>query len=218
MSRVWHQNSFGGGLGQQTNPAYALFLETCNLQAFKGDYLSTTPRSQQYDLRYSNVLNSNKTIQLDSKLFQFDGTGYLDIPLPTPVGSTRRSPFIVSSQVGNHIVDEFGIPAISSTFDSCDYANADISYSTVRSNIQDELTPILENECLLASEINGTFKSYMLPIGTKFTYNVISYPTKTFIMLDNRSDYKNGTQDAILYSVAFSDPTGKTSQLTVKTS
>lgn len=219
MSRVWHQTTFGGGNNELISPAYALFMETCNLQAFKGEYLSTTPKTQQYDLSYSNVLNSNKTIQLDSKLFQFDGTAYLNIPEAAfPAGFIRKSPFIVSSQIGNHIVDEFGIPAISSTFDSGDFDNTDISYSTIRTNIQSELMPILENECLLGAEINGTFKSYMLPLGTKFTYDVISYPTKTFIMLDNRTDYKNGTQDAILYSIAFSDPTGKTSQLTVKTS
>lgn len=218
MSHPYH-------VGPNTTPslapndeAYSLFLETCNLQNFKGAYSSNITKSQTYQSSYSNVLNSDKVISLASGLFMFDGTAYLNIPTATLDGAERTSPFIVSNQYGNHIVDTFGIPAIGSFFNSIDIPNNSITYANARANISSGVEPILENECLLGAEITGNFKSYMLPIGTKFTYDVVSYPTKTFIMLDNRTDYKNGTQDAILYSIAFSDPTGKTSQLTVKTS
>lgn len=218
MSHPYHVGPNTIPLLVPSDEAYGLFLVTCNLQNFKGGYSSGITQSQTYESYYTNVLNSDNTIALDSNLFLFDGTGYLDTPLSTVNGAERTSPFVVSNQIGNHIVDNFGVPAISSFFNSIDIPNNSVFYSDMRNNISSSVEPILENECLISAEIQGDFKSFMLPIGTKFTYNVLDYPEKTFCMLDYRSDYKNSTQDAILYSIGFSDPTGKTSALTVKTS
>lgn len=218
MSHPFHTGPNTVPLLVPSDEAYGLFLETCNIQNFKGGYSSDISKSQTYQSTYTNVLNSDKTISLDSNLFMFDGTAYLNIPTSTTDGAERTSPFVVSNQYGNHILDNFGIPAIGSFFNSIDIPNNSINYSNIRDNISEGVEPILENECLLAAEIQGTFYSYMLPIGTKFTYDVVSYPTKTFVMLDTQTDYKNSTQNVILYSIGFSDPTGKTSQLTVKTS
>jgi len=191
--------------------AMQIFVEYCNLQTFKSSPISGIPTKQQYKTYYSSILNSDEDFTLDSNLLMMDSTQYVPDGTGASAGLRLKNPMFVPLSFGNDIFDEFYQPA---AFTQLAYDNPDcfnISYSNLKSFLQNANNDLLKNLALNHCVIEGQFKSVAdYFIGSKFSYQIIGYDSVNFAMLDYSIDLKNGTYDPILYSSKFIDSTGKT--------
>lgn len=194
-----------GGLTYPRDVTVLPMLEYVNLKTYRTAANFGTTTSQQYKTYYTNVLNSDRSANLDSNAFLLEGSSYKLGPTFSGTLVRRQSPLVVSSYYGNHILDEFNYPAIGASYNYTELGQPNLSYTNLKNRLTAINESILKNQGLVSAEISGTFKSSMYNIGTKFTYQITGYPEKTFCMLDTRNDYKASEQDAILYSINFSD-------------
>ena len=195
----------------------SLFLEYFNLQSFTSSPKSNFPKNQSRIVNYNNIYNSNEDLILDSNLLVLDGKKYVSLPRPSGDGGTNTSPIYMQLYSCNAVVDEYNSPASGLAYD---YTNLGLTFNfeNLQSSLDDIGVNIQNNIGLVNASIDGTYKSDIFFIGKKFTHQVIGYDTKTFCLLDYRIDFKNATQDSVLYSSEFSDTTGLvvTSQTIIK--
>lgn len=195
------------------NPDYGLYLEYLNLQVFNGDYIANAIGNQDFISSYDLSLNSDQQLTLGSNLFMLDGTNADTIVNINTIYINRPVPAMqLGNALGNQIVDKYTNPASSLSFYqykifvkslfpvTLDYYNLEVFLQSV-------CVPIQKNTCLNSVTIQGSFKSIFYPVGTKFTYSIIGYSSKTFALLDYRMDVKQASQDSIIYSSKFIDDT-----------
>ena len=198
-----------GGLTYPRDVTVLPMLEYINLKTYRSAAEFGTTTAQQYKTYYTNVLNSDRSTNLESNTFLLDGSSYKLGPTFSGTLVRRQSPLIVSSYYGNHILDEFNYPAVGASYNYTELGQPNLSYTNLKNRLTAINESILKNEGLVSAEISGSFKSPMYNIGTKFTYQITGYPEKTFCMLDTMNDYKQSAQDVILYSINFTDTTFK---------
>jgi hypothetical protein len=200
-----------GATSSLNDDRYELYVEYCNLQAFKGSTASGLPTLQLYKTKYSDLINSDESLTLTSNIFIQDAQRYVPTGLLSPTDVKSKNPMFVASCYGNHIFDKYNYPASNI---SLSYANPNcinISYTSLQTKLKNISLPFLKNIGLNNVTIEGTFKSdasYF--IGSKFSYQIIGYDSVNFSLLDYSIDFKNGTYNALLYSSEFTDSTGKT--------
>lgn len=198
-----------GGLTYPRDITVLPVLEYINLKTYRAAASFGTTTSQQYKTYYTNVLNSDRSINLTSNGFLLEASSYKLGPTFSGTLVRRQSPLVVSSYYGNHILDEFNYPAIGATYNYTELGQPNLSYTNLRNRLTAINESILKNQGLVSAEISGSFKSSMYNLGTKFTYQITGYPSKTFCLLDTMNDYKAAQQDVILYSINFTDTTFK---------
>jgi hypothetical protein len=192
----------------------ALYLQYINLQSFKGISVPGAINNQRFVSTYEGVLSSDETLSLDSNLFMLDGANADRVMTINTTFLDREVPAMQFGNIlGNQIVDRFFNPASSlyyepykvfgSSFISTDYIALQTYLLSICQSIQ-------KNTCLNNVTIQGDYKSTFYPIGSKFTYDVIGYDSRSFALLDYRMDLKNGSQDSILYSSEFISDEGIT--------
>ena len=196
------------------DPELALYVQYINLQSFKGINLDGAIREQTFISKYEGTLNSSDSLTLSSNLLMLDGTDADRIITINTQYADKEVPAMHYGNIfGNQLVDRFFNPASSlyyepykvfgSSFIATDYI-ATVAY------LQSICKAIQKNTCLNNVTIQGDYKSSFYPIGSKFTYDVIGYDTRTFCLLDYRMDLKQGSQDSILYSSEFISDAGLT--------
>ena len=191
-----------------------LYLQYINLQVFKGVSVPGAINNQQFISRYEGVLNSDQNLSLNSNLFMLDGT---DADRKMTINTTfldREVPAMQFGNIlGNQIVDRFFNPASSLYYEPYKVFGSSFiatDYIALVTYLQSICKAIQKNSCLNNVTIQGDYKSSFYPIGSKFTYDVIGYDTRTFCLLDYRMDLKQGSQDSILYSSEFISDAGLT--------
>ena len=192
----------------------ALYVQYINLQSFKGINLDGAIREQLFISKYEGVLNSSDRVTLDSNLLMLDGTDADRIITINTQFRDKEVPAMHYGNIfGNQIVDRFFNPASSLYYEPYKVFGSSFigtDYIATASYLQSICMAIQKNTCLNNVTIQGDFKSPFYPIGSKFTYDVIGYDTRTFCLLDYRMDLKNGSQDSILYSSEFISDAGLT--------
>jgi hypothetical protein len=190
---------------------YELYVEYCNLQAFKGSTVSGLPTSQLYKTKYSDLINSDEALTLTSNIFIQDAQRYVPTSSLSATDAKAKNPMFVASCYGNHIFDKYNYPASSISLSYANPSCINVSYSSLETKLKDISLPFLENICLNNVTIEGTYKSdASWFIGSKFSYQIIGYDSINFSLLDYTIDFKNGTYNALLYSSEFSDGAGMT--------
>lgn len=206
---------------------YGLYLEYLNLQVFNGDYIGNAISNQSFISSYDITLNSDEQLTLDSNLFMLDGTNSDRIMNINTIYIDRQVPAMqFGNALGNQIVDKYTNPASSLSFYPYKVFVKPIlpppppalpDYYNLEVFLQNICIPIQKNSCLNNVTIQGTFKSSFYPIGTKFTYSIVGYDSRTFALLDYRMDVKDAAQDSIIYSSEFIDDTDITRIIEVTT-
>lgn len=190
---------------------YALYVQYFNMQTFKGHSDSVLPKNQKFTIYYQDVVATDNDITNKSGVFNFDGTQYNLASVPSTANPNRVTPFLPSSYLGNQVQDVYGNPAsgITYEYDDLDYNNID--YTNLKNSLTTLGRYVLKNNGLLATRIQGQFKSNPnFTIGQKFSYAILNQSSKNYIMLDYNISLKNSTFDAILYSINYTDDSGKT--------
>lgn len=193
--------------------SYGLYLQYLNLQVFSGGYIGNQISNQNFISSYQGVLNSDEELSLSSNLFMLDGTDAERVVDINTIYADRIVPAMqFGNTLGNQIVDQYNNPASGLQFSPYKVFQKSLYplspfYTNLIDYLQDICIPIQKNSCLNNVTIQGDFKSSFYPIGSKFTYEVIGYSSRTFCMLDYRMDLKNGSQDSILYSSQFVEDT-----------
>ena len=208
--RVRHYTPYYIG-GSVANPAddRCLYVQQCNLQVFTGSSISALPNSQTIKSFYSNVVNSDDDITSQSNIFIQDASRYVpDSPLAS-TESRAKNPIIFASCYSNHVQDAYYTPASGVNLSYANPNCIDVVYNL--SFIQENQSALLQNTGLVNSVIEGTYKSDAIYfIGSKFTYDINGFDTRTFVLMDYSINLKQATYDSILYSSEFSSTTGKT--------
>jgi len=193
-----------------TDP-YQLFVEYCNLQTFKGSIITGLPTSQKFITKFDGFVNSDNSFSLESGVFISESQKYVPPTLFTLGDAKAKNPMYVAGSYGNNIFDAYNNPASGIALSYQNIGCANISYASLKTQLGNISSAILKNIGLSNVTIEGTFKSdASLFIGRKFSYQITSYNSVNFALLDYSIDLKNATYDALLYSSKFSDSTGKT--------
>lgn len=208
--RIRHYTPYRTSAVTPLEDRYSIFINYCNLQTFKSSAVSDLPSSQTFTTKYDDLINSDESLTLNSNLFLMDGTVYVpDSPL-APNETKLKNPMFVPSNYGNHIFDEYYNPASGAEYSFANPSCIDISYATLKTRLTSISENILKNIGLTNCVIEGSYKSESnFGIGNKFSYQIVGYNPKTFVMLDYSLDVKNATYNCLLYSSEFSDDTGK---------
>jgi len=169
----------------------ALYLSWAVLQTYKGviqdvEYNNATSKNS-FDTAYNN-----KEIYSQDAISTFFNYELFDNYTSGTVGKAY------SSIIGNILLDKYYdyIP---------DKNNLGNRY------LQPEIgKSIQKNIGLINASIMGSYKSEFNQIGSKYSYTIESLPENNFILLDYKMDFKNASQDSILYSCEFTDDTSYT--------
>jgi hypothetical protein len=209
--KIRQYQPFRGVTSSLNDDRYELYVEYCNLQAFKGSTVSGLPTSQLYKVKYSDLINSDESSELKSNIFIQDAQKYVPTGLLAATEVKAKNPIFVASCYGNHIFDKYNYPASGISLSYANPSCINVSYSSLQTKLKDITTLFLKNIGLSNVTIEGTYKSDAVYfIGNKFSYQITGYNSVNFSMLDYSIDLKNATYNALLYSSKFIDSTGKT--------
>lgn len=190
---------------------YALYMQYFNMQTFKGHSDSVLPKNQKFTVFYQGVAAEDNDITNKTGVFNIDGTQYNLATLPATANPNRVTPFLPASYLGNQVLDIYGNPASGITYNYNDLDYNSVDYTNLRNSLTTLGRYVLKNNGLLATRIQGQFKSNPnFTIGQKFSYAILNQSSKNYIMLDYNISLKNSTFDAILYSINYTDDSGKT--------
>lgn len=190
---------------------YALYVQYLNMQTFKGHSDSFLPENQKFTIYYEGVAAADNDITNKSGVFNLDGTQYNLASLPSTANPARVTPFLPTSYLGNHVLDIYGNPAsgITYKFNDLDYNLLD--YTNLKNSLTTLGRYVLKNNGLLATRIQGEFRSNPnFTTGQKFSYSILNQSSKNYIMLDYNISLKNSIFDSTLYSINYTDESGKT--------
>lgn len=195
----------------QASDEYALYVQYLNMQTFKGHSDSVLPKNQKFTIYYQGVAATDNDITNKTGVFNFDGTQYNLASLPSTANPNRVTPFLPSSYLGNQVQDIYGNPASGITYKFNDLDYNLIDYTNLKTSLTSAGRYVLRNNGLLATRIQGQFKSNPnFTIGQKFSYAILNQPSKNYIMLDYNISLKNSSFDATLYSMNYTDDSAKT--------
>jgi hypothetical protein len=190
---------------------YAMYVEYLNMQTFKGNDDKTIPKTQKYTISYEDVVAVDDNIENKIDVFNLDGTQYNLATLPQSDSPNRITPFLVSSYIGNHLVDTYNNPAAGIDYNYTEINYNNISYTNLKTSLTTKGRYVLSNNGLLATRVQGVFKSDPnFTIGKKFSYSILNQPSNSYAMLDYSISLKNASYDAILYSINYTSDAGKT--------
>jgi hypothetical protein len=195
----------------QSDDKYALYFQYFNMQTFKGHADDLLPQNQKFTISYKDLLATDEDIKNTSGIFNMDATAYSLASLPESNNPNRVTPLLPTSYLGNQVQDIYSNPASGLSYDykNLDYTSVD--YTNLRNSLTNNGRYVLKNNGLLATRIEGQFKSSNnLPMGHKFRYTIINQQNNDYIMLDYSLSLKNSSYDAILYSINYTDDADKT--------
>lgn len=189
-------------VGESGNPATAswMFIDYAMIQIFSGNASTASPGNVTYRTTGDNVNNNKDSLTMNSIFYLFDTNRYISdlTDTTTPLGLSSISPAYRGYSISNVLMTEYYDPI------SSDSISAQIPATNSINTITE---PIYYNTGLTNTIITGSYKSTLYPIGSKFSYEISGFPSRTFVMLDYMNDFKQGTQDVVLYSSKFIDPT-----------
>jgi hypothetical protein len=189
-------------VGSSESPTTAswMFIDYAMIQVFSGNASTASPGNVTYRTTGNNVNNNKDSLTMDSIFYLYDSFRYIsDLQdTTTPLGLASISPTYRSYSISNLMMTEFYDPLSSDSIGQ--------AISTTNS-INTITKPIYYNTGLNNVIITGNYKSTLYPIGSKFRYTISGFTEKVFVLLDYMNDFKQGTQDVVLYSSQFIDPT-----------
>jgi hypothetical protein len=190
-------------VGSSESPTTAswMFIDYAMLQVYRGNASTASPGNVTYRTFGSNLNNNKDSLTMDSVLYLFDSLRYQSDmeDTTTPLGLASISPNYRSYSISNLIMTEF--------YDPIGAGNT-VGSINATFHVNNVCKPIYYNAGLNNMIISGAFKSNLYGIGTKFSYAVAGFNSRNYVMLDYKNDFKQGTQDVVLYSSQFTDSTG----------
>ncbi len=208
--RIRHYNPYRTSAVSPQSDIYDIYLQYCNLQVFKSSNVSSLPTKQTYKTFYAEGTLSESAVTLNSDIFIQDSSRYVPEAMLGPNDLKNKNPMFVPSCYGNTLFDSYYNPAAGIDLSFANLACIDLSYSTLKATLQDINENILKNCAVVNSTIEGTYVAQSnFGIGNKFTYQIIGYEPKNFVLLDYSIDLKNAQYNSLLYSSEFTDTTEK---------
>lgn len=209
--RIRHYKPYRGASIFSDIPSADIYLQYCNLQVFKPTNVQALPTKQAYKSYYTDTVNSESSISLNSNIFLQDGTKYTPTAPLAPNDLKSKNPIFVPSCYGNALFDSYYSPAVGTALSYANPRCINLSYNSLKNMLEDINQNILQNTAVVNSTIEGTYVSTAnLSIGAKFEYQIIGYEPRTFVLLDYSIDLKNATYNSLLYSSDFTDTSEKT--------